>query len=108
MFASLADKLVVTSAVNQFTPAVSMAGANAVRLNAVAIVVAASATITFDIQGSNDLQNWASLTTGTATAVGYVSSINTTAVSNQYVRVRVSSDQAAASIVTIGLNTAQL
>lgn len=108
MYASLADKLVVSSAADQFTPAVSMAGANAVRLNVVVIVIGASATLTYDIQGSNDLQNWTSLGTTTRTTIGYLATAAATAVPWQYVRVRVNSDSANTSITTVGLNTSQL
>ncbi len=108
MYAELADKLVVTSAVDQFTPAVPMAGANNVQLNVVVVVLAGGATLTFDIQGSNDLQNWTSLATISPTVVGYDASGVAATVGWQYVRVRVKSDNASPSIVTIGANTAQL
>lgn len=108
MYAELADKLVLSSAADQFSPAVSMAGANAVQLNVVVLVIPGATTLTIDIQGSNDMQNWASLNTFTTTVVGYVSTAKSTAVQWQYVRVRMNSNTAGNSIVTIGLNTAQL
>lgn len=108
MYADLATRLVFSSAADQFSPAVSMAGANAVQLNIVVIVIPGATTLTFDLQGSNDLQNWTSIGTSTATAVGYSAPTKQTGIAWQYVRVRANSNTPGTTIATIGLNTALL
>lgn len=94
MYVDLAEHLVLSSAADQFTPAVSMAGANAVQLNVVVLVIPGATTLTVDIQGSNDMENWASLGTFNPTGVGFFSSAHVSAVQWQYVRVRMSSNTA--------------
>ncbi len=107
MYTRLARLLCVNKLANQVTRAASMAGANAVQLDVVVFVNSAAATLTLDIQGSNELQNWVSLGTFATTTVGYVSAAKVTNIQWQYVRVRISIATGTA-ILSIGLNTARL
>ncbi len=107
-YARLAEHLCVTSATEEATRAVSMVGADAVQLDVVVFTIPAFATVTLEIQGSNDCKDWATVLISSATEVGYVGTIQATNVDWKYVRLAVRSDNASASIVAIGLRTAKL
>ena len=113
MYAKLSDKLsVTTTASPEFSPAVSLGGANAFQMELTIYAVVAAATLTVEAQGSNDLQNWGSLMTPvTLLTVGYnaPTTFKITAVAFAYVRVKMSSVGAGGAVIlAAGLNTAQL
>lgn len=113
MYTKLADKLVVTTAASpEFSFAVPMAGANAFQAELTVFAVVASATLTFEVQGSNDLQNWVSvLTPVTTIGVGFQSptTFKATGVAFQYIRFKYTSVGAGGSVIlAAGVSTAQL
>ncbi len=104
----LAEDLCVTSAIHQCLPAVSMYGDDAVQLNIVVFAIPVAGGVLFEVEGSNDQENWTTLFGVEARQVGYVGTGLGTAIDSRYVRVRVSATQAAPTILAIGLRTAKL
>lgn len=107
MYAAVSNKLSVVNGTDQFSSAVAMSGANAARVELT--VFANSATsLSIDLQGSNDLQNWAIVGSAhTGYTVGY-NSFAETAVSFQFVRLRYYVVGTGTIIVAAGINTAAL
>jgi hypothetical protein len=69
-YTQLADNVVVASnSVPVVSQAVSMAGANAVQASVVVSVVSAG-TVSVTVEGSNDMENWAAITTSGGSALG--------------------------------------
>ncbi len=113
MYAKLADKLSVTTALSpDFSPAVSMAGANAFRVELTIFAVVAAATLTVEVQGSNDLQNWGTALAAVAgLTVGYNSpaTFQGTAIAFAYVRLKYTSVGAGGAVILAsGINTTSL
>ncbi len=77
MYAQLATKLAVTQGTDQFSPAVSMAGANSSRFSVTLYNLGGATNIATTLQGSNDLQNWENIGSAqTQTAIGFSSTTN--------------------------------
>lgn len=76
MQANLATKLAVTNGVDQFSPAISMAGANTAKAGITVFNLGAATSLSVNIQGSNDLQNWVDSTSDTGFVVGYAATAN--------------------------------
>ncbi|NUN51015.1 MAG: hypothetical protein HUU15_19590 [Candidatus Brocadiae bacterium] len=104
MYAALATKLSVVNSVDQFSPAVPMDCANAVQLE-VTIFNLTATSLTVEIQGSNDMQNWSVVTTNTGLVVGYSAPTKSTGVGFRYVRLRYSIVGTGLAIVAAGVNT---
>lgn len=75
MYAQLATKLAVTDGVDQFSPAVSMAGANTAKAG-ITVFANSATSLTVNIQGSSDLQNWTDSTSDTGFVVGFAATAN--------------------------------
>jgi hypothetical protein len=112
MYQKLSDKLVVTTTASpEFSFAVPMEGSNAVQAELTIYAVVAAATLTVEMQGSNDLQNWSQvLAPVTNLTVGYTATtLKATAVAFQYVRIKFSSVGIGGSVIlSCGVNTSQL
>ena len=107
MYAAVSNKLSVVNGVDQFSSAVSCQGANAARVE-FTIFANSATTLSIDLQGSNDLQNWALVGVAhTGFTVGY-NSFAETAVSFQFVRLRCYVVGTGTIIVAAGINTAAL
>ena len=95
----------------EVSQAVSMNGANAAQVDCVLFALTASATVTFILQESNDLENWSTKATlATApTAVGYSLQGQTTAISTAYVRLKATlTGSSPIAVLSAGINTAAL
>ena len=111
-YTKLAENLTVTYASPNlpfYTQAVSMNGANAVQVNLVIYNRTAAETLACAVQGSNDLENWAPVTTsgGTSLALGFASP-SASAIAWQYVRLAFTAGGSATFFLSVGLSTAQL
>ncbi|MBI2921096.1 MAG: hypothetical protein HYY18_08435 [Planctomycetes bacterium] len=112
MYTKLCDKLVVTTAGSpEFSFAVPMDG-NALQLEVTVISVVAGATLSLEVQGTNDLQNYFSILGPVAgLTVGYKgdAAVKATGVAYQYVRVKWTSVGVGGAVVlAAGINTSQL
>ena len=92
----LVDNIAVTSSSALiYSQAVNMNGANAVQLTVVVTSTTSTTTLILGLEGSNDLSNWATISTGsltpswttTASTVGFYAPGTATAIAFQYVRV---------------------
>lgn len=104
MYTQLATKLVVTDAKEEFSPAVSMTGDNAVQLDATIFNITAT-SLTIEIQGGNDQQNWIPLTTNVGLVLGYSAPARTANVAFGYVRLRYAVVGVGTVILAAGINT---
>ena len=97
---------------SEVSQAVSMAGANSCQLEVVVYSISGtSPSIAFQLQESNDLENWADKppTPTAATTAGYKAMAAQTAVSAAYVRLKATiTGSAAVAVLAAGLNTAAL
>jgi hypothetical protein len=104
----LFERLGLSTTLSEVSQAVSMDGANSAQVDIVVISLSGSgATVTVQLQESNDLENWKDKGSGTApTAVGYTLAAAVTAISSAYVRVKATaSGTTPIAVVSIGLNT---
>ncbi|KAF0244130.1 MAG: hypothetical protein FD180_2791 [Planctomycetota bacterium] len=107
MYAAVSNKLSVVNGVDQFSSAVAMSGSNAARVE-FTIFANSATSLSIDLQGSNDLQNWAIVGSAhTGYVVGY-NSFAETAVSFQFVRLRQYVVGTGTVIIAAGINTAAL
>lgn len=94
MYVQVADKFALSTpprtATAEVSQAVSMAGANAARVE-VTFFVVANGSVSVSVQRSNDLENWTTIT-GAGTSVSASShgygTCKVTAVASQYIRLR--------------------
>jgi hypothetical protein len=111
MYIQVASKLSVVTGVASYSQAVSMDGANAVMFDiTVFSVVASSGTLTIQLEESNDLQNWAEVTSASetfATVTGWKRKV-ATGIAAAYVRLKFSFTTNGPYIVGAGINTALL
>ncbi|MCC6741481.1 MAG: hypothetical protein IT452_20750 [Planctomycetia bacterium] len=114
MYTRFAEKLVVTTTGSpEFSFAIPMGDANAIQVELTIFAVVASATLTFEVQGSNDMQNWTGsvLAPVASLGVGYQSgsSFKATGIAFQYIRFKYTSVGASGSVIlAAGVNTAKL
>lgn len=109
MYTEVATKQVVVSGSgnDQFSQAVSMAGANAVFVE-ITCFAKGGGNVDVQLQVGNDLQNWENQGTAIAcTSAGYFSG-QVTAIAAQYVRLRYTQSTSGTGIVAAGINTASL
>ena len=110
MYTQLASKLAVDNGSEEYSQAVSMAGGNAVEVEATAF--ANGGTLEMWIQVANDLQNWEDINPSTADlsftggAVGY-DHARLESIAAQYVRIRYK-QTTGTGIVAAGINVANL
>ena len=109
MYTEVASKLAVVFGTKVYSQAVSMAGANAVKVEGTCFVIGGG-NIAVQLQGSNDLQNWSDQGTAIAvSAVGYfVDTVDLDAIAYQYVRLEFDQASSLTGIVAAGINTANL
>ena len=62
-------------------------------------------SLTIELQGSLDLQNWTVITTNTGLVLGYAAPTKSTGIAFAYVRIRYSVAGTGTVIVAAGLNT---
>jgi len=108
-YTELADSVVVSSStVPVYSQPVSMSGANAVVANIVISVLSAG-TLTVAVQGSNDLENWAPITTsgGATLGIGFHTP-SAGSIAWQYVRLSYLCSTSATAVLSAGLSTADL
>lgn len=104
MYTSLCSKLAVTDAKDEFSPAVSMAGNNAVQIEATLFNNTAT-SLTVDLQGSNDGQNFSSITVYPGFLLGYNAPNKSTGIGFEQVRLRYAVVGSGVIIVAAGINT---
>lgn len=104
MYTQLASRLAVTNGTDAFSPAVSMDGNNAVQLEATIFALGGATSLTIVIEGSNDLQNWQTLTSNAGLVYGYSAPSKTTGVGFSYARLKYSTVGAGTIIVAAGVN----
>lgn len=108
MYTQVASKLAVVSGTDSFSQAVSMAGGNAVEVEATLYAKGTNA-LTITVQVSNDLENWADAPSGphlTMSTVG-ADQDQVPSISAAYVRLKYVQD-GGTSIVAAGINVANL
>lgn len=107
MYYPLSSKLCVVTGTDQFSAAIAMNGDNAVQLEATVFTLGGATSLTLDLQGSNDTQNWSSITVSAGLVLGYSAPNKSTGVGYAFVRVRYSGVDAGTIIVASGLNTSR-
>lgn len=108
MYTQVATQLVVTTTAAVFSQAVSMEGANAVQVSLTAFNLN-SATITVQLQESNDLQNWADVSGASFTvSSAYYGTNKTTGIASAYVRLKYTIATGGPAVLSAGINTALL
>lgn len=75
MYQRVAQNQVVVNGVDQFSSPWPMAGANTCKAG-ITVLVNTATSLTVNIQGSNDLQNWTDSTSDTGFTVGYAATAN--------------------------------
>ena len=75
MLVNLADHQVVVNGVDQYSPAVSMSGMNTGKAG-ITVLSNTATSLTVNIQGSNNLQNWTDSTADTGFVLGYAATAN--------------------------------
>ena len=103
-YSQLSTKLAVVNGTDEFSQAVMMDG-NAVQLDATIYNLGGATSLTIEIQGSNDRQNWSVVTTNNGLVLGYSSPAKSTGVGFACVRLRYSVSGAGTVIVAAGVNT---
>ena len=105
----LVDNLSLNNTAPAYSPSVSMAGANAIQLS-VLMSVNSATSLTPSLEGSNDLSNWSSITSGwtAITTVGYSAPAAVSSIAFQYIRVKFVFAGSGTIIFSANLATAQL
>jgi hypothetical protein len=108
MYYDVASKLVVSGdQTRQYSQAVSMAGANAVLINATVLNITGG-TLTLMAEEGNDLENWGTLSGQIAFTAGTYNTLKITDIAGQYVRLKYVQSGAFSTVLAAGVNTAQL
>jgi hypothetical protein len=105
MLAEVAKNLVVVNGTDQFSPAISMSGNNTAKAG-ITVIVNTATSLTVNLQGSNDLQNWTASTDDTGFTVGYAATANR-ALAFAYVRLKFAVVGTGTIIVAANINTSQ-
>lgn len=111
MYTQLASRLAVSQAAGaEVSQAVSMEGNNAGKVEiTVYNLVTGGTSVTLDIDGSNDMQNWSQIAQYTGIGVGYGAQANATAIAYQYVRLKYACvGSGGVAIVAAGVNLSRL
>ena len=112
MYQQLFTRLALSgSTLSEVSQPVSLQGANAVQFDIVVVSLSGGgATVTCQLQESNDLENWVNKGSTTApTAVGYTLAAAQTSLSSGYVRLKITlSGTSPICVVTAGINAASL
>ncbi|HSR71539.1 MAG TPA: hypothetical protein VLL72_04080 [Kiloniellales bacterium] len=104
MYTQVSSKLAVAASGTEYSQAVSMAGGNAIAVEATIF----SGTMTVKYQESNDLQNWTAAADLSPAISGSAGAYygDATGIAAQYVRLQY--DASAAGVVAAGINVAKL
>ena len=111
MYVQVASKQVVTDSADCFSEAVSMEGANAIQVGVTVFANETTTTaneLTVSAEGSNDLQNWSSLSGSISFNNGLIGYQTTaiTSVAYQYVRLKYTVDESGKmAVMAAGINT---
>lgn len=109
MYYTLATKMVVASSTSGYSQAVSMEGANAARYDLTIFNLGGAASLQVIMEGSNDLQNWATLESFSAHTTLGAFTDDTTAISYAHVRLKFTAGASGTGpIFACGLNTTHL
>jgi len=101
------DTAGVTGPTSEVSQPVSTAGANAAQ-GAVVLQVQTATNVTFQLQESNDLENWSSKgSSQNVSAVGYTLLTAITAISASYVRMKYTINGSGKAIVALTLSLTQ-
>jgi hypothetical protein len=102
------DTAGATGPTSEVSQPVSMAGANAAQAATILQVLTAT-SVTFQLQESNDLENWSNKgSSQNVTAVGYTLLTAITAISAAYVRMKYTINGSGKAIVALNLSAMQL
>lgn len=94
----------------EYSQAVQVGEANAAQMDLVVYAITgSSATLTIQLQESNDLENWKDKgSASTATAIGYTLGSLTTSISSSYVRMKISiTGTTPSSVVAAGISVSR-
>lgn len=108
--ATVATQVAVPASTTAYTQAVSMANANAALCTFVILTLGGSSGLTPTLEGSNDLENWSTITAYSALAsAGYhAASSTSTAIAWQYVRLKLAAASGGTIITSATISTAAL
>lgn len=108
--ASVAESMAIPASSTLYTQALSMQGANAALATFVIFTLGGSSSLTPTLEGSNDMENWTTITAYSAiTAAGYqVASSTSTGIVWQYVRLKMVAASGGTIVTTATIATASL
>ena len=106
----VAQLIAIPASTTLYTQAVSMQGANAALVSFVISTLGGSSGLTPTLEGSNDMENWSTITGYTQiTSAGYqVASSTSTAIAWQYVRLKLAAAAGGTIITSATISTASL
>lgn len=104
MYSNMGEHIAVVNGVDGYSPATSMDGANAVQVTAV-VANNTATSLTVEVQGSSDLNNWTVITTNTGLGLGYNAPAKSTGIGWAYVRLRYSVVGTGVIVFAAGINT---
>lgn len=104
-FTNVSNKQVVVNGTNQFSAAIPMNGGNTCKAG-ITVFANTATSLSVNIQGSNDLQNWTDGTADTGFVVGYAATANRT-IAFAYVRLSYIVVGTGTIIVAADLNISQ-
>lgn len=107
MYYNVASRLAVSTSAVQYSQAVSMAGANAILVDATAFSVSGT-NVSISAEEGNDLENWSTLSGTLALTAASYGTLKVGSVSGQYVRLKYQQTGGTVSAVSAGINTSQL
>lgn len=108
MYYDVANRMAVSgNGTTMYSQAISMAGANAVMINSTVFSISGG-TLTITAQESNDLDNWGTLSGQVAFEGGTYNTLKITQIASQYVRLKFAQNGAFNTVLSAGVNTAQL
>lgn len=107
MYYNVASRLAVSTSAVQYSQAVSMAGANAILVDATAFSVSGT-NVSISAEVGNDLENWSTLSGTLALTGPSYGTLKVGSVAGQYVRLKYEQTGGSVSVVSAGINTAQL
>ncbi|MCE9581750.1 MAG: hypothetical protein K8T20_04450 [Planctomycetes bacterium] len=111
MYTQLASRLSATTSEGaEYSQAVSMDNSNAAKVEITIFNLATGASsVTLDIEGSNDMQNWSQIVQYTGIGVGYSAQSNATAIAYQFLRLKyLCVGGGGVAVIGAGVNLAKL
>lgn len=105
MYFQFSSKLAVVDGTDQFSSAVSMNGNNAAQLEATIFNLGGATSLTIEVQGSSDMQNWSTITVNNGLVLGYSAPVKSVGIGFGYIRIRYSVAGSGTVIVAAGVNT---